>query len=660
MNNNNNNNNNSNPNRSSSSSSSFSFGFVIGPNGQFMTVDNNNNMNNFPPFMMGNNQNFPPSPFGNFFPPSAVPMNNRSSRTNPNNSSGMTSGEGIYSNDSSDSENHDIYSDFHHQPGSSSSSSYASSSQQPNYISPLLNLLNPNVQANNPFAQMLQQIMMHSVGDFHNGTGGMSMDDIAARLFAQHNHSSQHPTASSVINSLNEVEITDEDIKEKKACAVCMTDFTKGEKGVVELPCPGHHRFHKTDCLMPWLNQQNTCPVCRFELKSQDSEQNPNSMNNGTTSTSSTTTGTNRPRRRRSFMDVMLGRPANQTNDTNERPTSSGGTSTDSSSLNSDNELMEHIASIFGINELIPNQQQGSRRIPRGITINMNTNNNNDFDDAELQAALQASLEDNVVMDNGNHNNYNTNSLSNGTSTQPGSNNNNNTNKDDEYTQVLLSSLYSLNDTELQIQCADAHIHIDPQYANNREYLINALAKHNGVNINSQNISSNQNSSTTMQPITNTITVSNGSSTTSNNNSNSIVKFNDIVRVPTEPPADHPDSCTLRIRLPDSTYVTRRFDIHDTVAQIAAWIMSIPEKRTLFTVNPNDNTPQMRLRLPVIPSLTTTSGTNTGITSSDNIDMSSNDSNSSQIKTVYDSSSWFIEIEYTNFGKRATLIAEPY
>ena len=45
-------------------------------------------------------------------------------------------------------------------------------------------------------------------------------------------------------------------------CTVCHDDYEEGTT-VVELPCT--HCFHE-DCIMPWLETHNTCPVCRKEL----------------------------------------------------------------------------------------------------------------------------------------------------------------------------------------------------------------------------------------------------------------------------------------------------------------------------------------------------------------------------------------------------------
>ena len=36
---------------------------------------------------------------------------------------------------------------------------------------------------------------------------------------------------------------------------------------MMDLPCK--HYFHE-ECLMPWLNQHDSCPICRYELKTDD------------------------------------------------------------------------------------------------------------------------------------------------------------------------------------------------------------------------------------------------------------------------------------------------------------------------------------------------------------------------------------------------------
>lgn len=75
------------------------------------------------------------------------------------------------------------------------------------------------------------------------------------------------PTAKSVIDSLPSVTLTQSDLdKNITACAVCKDEFSLEEK-VKRLPCS--HHYHG-ECIVPWLRIRNTCPVCRFELPSDD------------------------------------------------------------------------------------------------------------------------------------------------------------------------------------------------------------------------------------------------------------------------------------------------------------------------------------------------------------------------------------------------------
>jgi hypothetical protein len=46
-------------------------------------------------------------------------------------------------------------------------------------------------------------------------------------------------------------------------CCICLSEIAKGEKTIL-LPCG--HMFHY-ECCMTWLKKNNTCPMCRFEIK---------------------------------------------------------------------------------------------------------------------------------------------------------------------------------------------------------------------------------------------------------------------------------------------------------------------------------------------------------------------------------------------------------
>ena len=48
----------------------------------------------------------------------------------------------------------------------------------------------------------------------------------------------------------------------KASCSVCLETY-KNDEVYIELPCM--HKFHDK-CILSWLKQTNSCPVCRFEL----------------------------------------------------------------------------------------------------------------------------------------------------------------------------------------------------------------------------------------------------------------------------------------------------------------------------------------------------------------------------------------------------------
>ncbi|KAK7280637.1 hypothetical protein RJT34_25702 [Clitoria ternatea] len=74
------------------------------------------------------------------------------------------------------------------------------------------------------------------------------------------------PASKSAVESLPTVKIASE--SEGVACAICK-DFLGVGDTAKRLPCG--HEYHG-DCIVPWLSCRNSCPVCRFELPTDDKE----------------------------------------------------------------------------------------------------------------------------------------------------------------------------------------------------------------------------------------------------------------------------------------------------------------------------------------------------------------------------------------------------
>ena len=90
----------------------------------------------------------------------------------------------------------------------------------------------------------------------------------------------QRRTSQSVIDGLQSTSQGASAELADTSCAVCQELLSSraaeegaGEAGnaVVRLPC--EHAFHRC-CIEPWLQEHNTCPTCRFELDTDDTEYN--------------------------------------------------------------------------------------------------------------------------------------------------------------------------------------------------------------------------------------------------------------------------------------------------------------------------------------------------------------------------------------------------
>ncbi|KAG5005483.1 hypothetical protein AAZX31_10G272200 [Glycine max] len=74
------------------------------------------------------------------------------------------------------------------------------------------------------------------------------------------------PASKAAVEALPTVKVASE--SEAVACAICKDLLGVGDLAK-RLPCG--HGYHG-DCIVPWLSSRNSCPVCRYELPTDDKE----------------------------------------------------------------------------------------------------------------------------------------------------------------------------------------------------------------------------------------------------------------------------------------------------------------------------------------------------------------------------------------------------
>ncbi|XP_004642860.1 E3 ubiquitin-protein ligase RNF181 [Octodon degus] len=83
-------------------------------------------------------------------------------------------------------------------------------------------------------------------------------------LVVDWDHQLPPPAAKAVVENLPRTVISSSQADLK--CPVCLLEFEE-EETVIEMPC--HHLFH-SNCILPWLSKTNSCPLCRYELPTDD------------------------------------------------------------------------------------------------------------------------------------------------------------------------------------------------------------------------------------------------------------------------------------------------------------------------------------------------------------------------------------------------------
>lgn len=103
-----------------------------------------------------------------------------------------------------------------------------------------------------------------TIGNSVNYFTGPGVEELLEQLSAN-DRRGPPPASRSSIDAIPIVKISSRHLRSDPHCPVCQDKFELGSDAR-RMPCK--HMFH-SDCIVPWLVQHNTCPVCRQELPQQ-------------------------------------------------------------------------------------------------------------------------------------------------------------------------------------------------------------------------------------------------------------------------------------------------------------------------------------------------------------------------------------------------------
>ena len=130
-------------------------------------------------------------------------------------------------------------------------------------INEIVNEINEN---NNENPQRMVQLIIPPLNNVD--------DEIINRTFTEQ-EIIKKPISKDFLETLEKKEIDKEDIDNDNNCSICMDKF-KLNDNVLILPCGEQkHYFHcdySETCsgILPWLKENNTCPICRYEFPLDD------------------------------------------------------------------------------------------------------------------------------------------------------------------------------------------------------------------------------------------------------------------------------------------------------------------------------------------------------------------------------------------------------
>lgn len=94
--------------------------------------------------------------------------------------------------------------------------------------------------------------------------GSAELERLIRQYHANLSHGGLPPAQRSAIDAMPTIKINHKHVREDSQCPICQDEFKLGTEAR-QMPCK--HLYH-SDCIVPWLERHNSCPVCRVELPS--------------------------------------------------------------------------------------------------------------------------------------------------------------------------------------------------------------------------------------------------------------------------------------------------------------------------------------------------------------------------------------------------------
>lgn len=108
-----------------------------------------------------------------------------------------------------------------------------------------------------------------NIGDYFWGQGGL--EQLIQQLAENDpNRYGTPPATKASVEAMPTIKITQDHLNsDASQCAVCKDTFEEGANAR-QMPCK--HMYHE-DCILPWLEQHSTCPVCRYAMPTDEPQQ---------------------------------------------------------------------------------------------------------------------------------------------------------------------------------------------------------------------------------------------------------------------------------------------------------------------------------------------------------------------------------------------------